>query len=262
MSSNKKTINSVIKALNILECFSYDKKELKLTEIANLLDMPKSTTSNLIYTLESVGYIEHLEESGKFRLGSKLIKAGQICESNMGILDVARAYMKSLRDKYNENVQLAIPYYNNGMLECMSIEKIDGFNDINVSSQFGKLLPLHCTASGRLFLAFVDEEILKKTIENLNMDKRTEYTKVDVKDLMKEVEKIRKNKFSIVIEEGELGIISIAAPVFDYKNKIVGAISIVAPKARIVEKKDSIIKDLKNICNQVSFKLGYINQKS
>lgn len=260
MSTNKKNINSVVKALNILECFSYENKELKLTEIAKMLDMPKSTTSNLIYTLEGMGYIELLEDSGKFKLGSKLIKVGQICEASTDVLSISKIYMKKLRDEYNENVRLTIPYYNDEVLECMSVEKVDGFNDINISSHFGKLLPLHCTAAGRVLLAFVQENILIETLKNIELDKKTEYTITKTEDLLKKIESIRQQGFSTVVEEGELGIISIAAPIFNYRDEVVGAISIIAPTARVIKKKEEMINELKNKCMEVSLKLGYVRK--
>lgn len=260
MSTNKKNINSVVKALNIIECFSYENKELKLTEIAKMLDMPKSTTSNLVYTLEGMGYIELIEASGKFKLGSKLIRVGQICEASTDILSISKVYMRELRDEYNENIRLTIPYYNDEILECMSVEKIDGLNDINISSHFGKLLPLHYTAAGRVLLAFVKDEILTKTLESMSFNKKTEYTITKSEDLLNEIKIIRQQGFSTVADEGELGIISIAAPIFNYKDEIVGAISIIAPTARVSERRKEIIDQLKIKCMKVSLKLGYMRK--
>ena len=255
MVSERKNINSVVKSLKILECFSREVKELKLTEISKMLEMPKSTTSNLIYTLLDMGYIEQNNENGKFRLGAKLFILGKVFEHHLNMVEIAKSYMEILRNKFNESVHLSIPYNNAGI--C--IEKIEGFNAIGMNSQVGKTLPLHCTASGKLILSGMSGEKLETTLKNINLFKRTEATITAVDTIRKEINSIKKKGYSIAVEEGEIGLTSIAAPIYNYKGELIACLSIAGPSARIDGNvRDKIVQELLKISKEVSAKLGYM----
>lgn len=258
MAAEKKTINSLVKALKILECFSIETKELRLTEIAKMLEMPKSTTSNLIYTLESMGYIEQNKDNGKFRLGAKLFILGKAFEYHTDVIDIARPYMENLRDKFNENVQLSMAYDKDGIIEGICVEKAKEFNTVSVNSKVGGKIPLHCTASGKLFLASMDEQSLNKTLENIELFKRTDKTIIDKQRLKEDILKTKMQGYGVAIEEGELGITSVAAPIYGYNSEFIASLSIAAPSVRLSgDVGEQIIKELLNVAVEVSRKLGY-----
>jgi DNA-binding IclR family transcriptional regulator len=250
----EKNINSVIKALRILECFSREVKELKLSEIAKILKMPKSTVSNLIYTLEKMGYIEQKIQSGKFSIGAKNFIIGKIYEYHLDIVEVAKPFMEALRNKFNENVNLSIPVGN----EAICVEKIDGYNEMGMKSQVGKKLPLHCTASGKLFLYALSPEKLDETLQTIDLYKYTDFTISDADTLRKEINANKDNGYSIAIEESEIGLTSIAAPIYDHSGKITAALSIAAPSARLTDDvRQQVIQELITMAKQISVKLGY-----
>ncbi len=254
----KKTINSVVKALKILECFSLETKELRLTEIAKMLGIPKSTAFNLVYTMESMGYIEQNEDNGKFRLGPKLFILGKAFEYHTDIIEVAKPYMERLKNKFNENIQLSMPYDKNRIIEGICVEKIKEFNTVSVNSRVGGRFPLHCTASGKLFLSSMDEETLNKTLESIDLFKRTENTITDKDLLRKDILKTKKRGYGIAIEEGELGIISIAVPIYRYNFELVASLSIAAPSVRLSgEIGKEIVEELLKSAKDISKKLGY-----
>jgi len=256
MVSERKNINSVVKSLNILDCFSREVKELKLTEISNMLEIPKSTTSNLVYTLVDMGYLEQNSENGKFRLGTKLFMLGKIFEYHFNLIEVARPYMERLRNKFNEAVHLSIPYETEGV--C--VEKIEGDSTLGMNSQVGKKLPLHCTASGKLFLSGMSKEKLEKTLVNIDLFKRTETTITDVNILRKEIEVIREKGYSMAVEEGEVGITSMAVPIYNYKGELIASISIAGPTARLSDdSREQIILEMLKASKTISSKLGFSN---
>lgn len=258
MTAEKKTINSLVKALKILECFSLETKELRLTEIAKMLDMPKSTTSNLIYTMKSMGYIEQNEDNGKFRLGTKLFILGKTFEYHTDIIEVAKPYMERLKNKFNENIQLSMAYDKDGVIEGICVEKVKEFNTVSVNSRVGGRVPLHCTASGKLFLSSMDENTLDKTLESIDLFKRTENTITDKVLLKEDILKTKKQGYGIAVEEGELGITSIAAPIYKYNFEFVASISIAAPSVRLLgDVRAQIIDELLKSAKDISEKLGY-----
>ncbi len=257
--AEKKIINSVIKALKILECFSLETKELRLTEIAKMLEMPKSTASNLIYTMESMGYIEQNEDSGKFRLGVKLFTLGKAFEYHTDVIEIAKPYMEKLKSEFNENIQLSMVYDRDGIVEGICVEKVKEFNTVSVNSRVGGKIPLHCTASGKLFLSSMNEETLEKTLDTIDLFKRTENTITDKEALRKEIQSIKNQRYSIAVEEGELGITSIAVPIYKYNSEFIASLSIAAPSVRLLgEVKNEIIEKFLDAAKSISEKLGYL----
>lgn len=257
--AEKKIINSIVKALKILECFSLETKELRLTEIAKMLEMPKSTASNLIYTMESMGYIEQNKDNGKFRLGPKLFVLGKSFEYHTDIIEIAKPYMENLKNKFNENIQLSMVYDREGIIEGICVEKVRELNTVNVNSRVGGRIPLHCTASGKLFLSSMNEETLESTLNTIDLFKRTENTITDKEILRDEIQKIKDKGYSIAIEEGEIGITSIAVPIYKYNLEFIASLSIAAPSVRLSgDTRQKIIKDLLDTAKIISKKLGYI----
>jgi IclR family KDG regulon transcriptional repressor len=255
MAAEKNYINSVIKALAVLECFSRELKELKLSEIARMLEMPKSTTSNLIYTLEKKGYIEQDIKTGKFRLGAKNFILGNIFEYHLNLVELARPFMESLRDKFNETVHLSIPSGDNGI--C--VEKTEGYNTMGMNSQVGKNFPLHCTASGKLFLSAMSPERLEKFLQSMDLFKRTEDTITQPKLLREAVNRVKKQGYGLAVNESEIGLTSIAAPIYNYHGELVASLSIAAPTIRISEElREKMIQELLSTAREISLKLGYI----
>lgn len=256
--AEKKIINSLVKALKILECFSIETKELRLTDIAKMLDMPKSTASNLIYTMESMGYIEQNKDNGKFKLGTKLFILGKAFEYHTDIIEIARPYMEKLRNKFNENIQLSMPYDENGIVEGICVEKAREFNTVSVNSRVGGKIPLHCTASRKLFLSSMDNETLYKTLDKIELFKRTENTITDKNVLKEDILRVKNQGYAMAIEEGELGITSIAVPIYEYNSQFIASLSIAAPSVRLSgEIGCEIINDLLKLAKDISEKLGY-----
>lgn len=253
MAAEKKNINSVIKSLKVLECFSREVKELKLIEISKIMDIPKSTASNLIYTLVDMGYLEQNSENGKFRLGIKLFMLGKVYEYHFNLIDMARPYMEELRNRFNEAVLLSAPYESSGVW----LEKIEGERTLAMNSQEGKLLPLYCTASGKLFLSAMTIEKLKRTLGDMELVKRADNTITDPGLLIKELDVIRERGYSVAVDENEIGITSIAAPIYNYKNELIASISLAGPTARLPEKlRQEIIMKLVDTAEIISKKSG------
>lgn len=251
-------IQSVERALSILECFSKRDNELGVTEIANALDLHKSTTFGLLATLESKGYVQQNLETGKYKLGFKLMQLGKMVEEDIDIRAKARPILKRLVNLYQETAHLALLIND----EVVYIDKVEGEGAIRMYSQVGTRVKLYCTGVGKSVLAFLPEEKTNKIMKAIEFESFTEKTIKDIESLKKELARIRLNGYSTDDEEIEIGLKCVAAPIKNYNNEVVGAISVAGSTVRMCDEKyDEIVKAVKDAALDISVGLGFISKK-
>lgn len=231
-------IQSVDRALSILELFSNDRPEIGVSDIARLLSLNKSTAFGLLCTLERRGYVEQNPNTGRYRLGMKTIELGQQKLSAFNIGQIAHPILKTLVGKVGETAHLAI--YDRG--EVIYIDKVECDNALSIASFIGKRNPAYCTGLGKCLLAFQSEEEIERVLSGV-LDVRTPKTITDRKRLHGELETIRKRDMAYDDEEFSLGLFCFAAPVRDVKGAVCAAVSISIPTIRMDPAKKSFFKD-------------------
>ncbi len=247
-------IQSVDRALQILEVFDRNEKEMSLSQIARFLDLNKSTAFGLVNTLTARGYLEQNPENSRYRLGIKLFKLGSVVEVNLDIRDVAKPFLKLLSEKYKETVHLCL--YVQG--EVIYIDKVDGPGSMRMYSQMGRAAPFHCTGVGKAVLAFLDDSNIDQIIEQKNLKAFTPNTITTPQALRQEIRQIRDKGFCIDDEEIEIGLRCVASPIFNRKGDVVGALSVAGPAARIDDKVvGQMIEDVRKVSAMISERLGY-----
>lgn len=247
-------IKSVDKALNIISIISQNKEGCGVTELADLLELNKSSVHKLLSTLVSHGYIEQDDRSKKYRLGYIYLELSSILLESIDLRSQARVYLEELAELTNEVVHLVV--YNQG--EAVYIEKIEGNKTLRTHSRVGRRAPMHCTSVGKVILAFLPKEEILLFLEKNELTKHTENTITDKTKFIDELEKIRNQGYGTEIEENETGITCIAAPIFDNKGDITAAVSISGPTIRLtneqlVKLRPIIVEVSKNISNRLGY---------
>jgi len=255
MEKKTDTVRSVEKALDIILAFSEDKPQLSLPEICKMINMPKSTVYRLLSTLENRGFIEHSQMNGKYQLGSRFIKLSNIALKNYDLNETALPVMNELRDKTGETINL---YAKKG-LDRVCIEQAEGFHHLRRFSTIGDILPLYCGASGKLLLAYENEQEIEKVLNQIGHKAGTRNTIIDYESFLKELVGIREQGYAFSKGEREVGVTSVAAPIKNSGGKVVAAVSISGPDARFTEEN---IKNYKKLVAEgaakISSNLGYI----
>ena len=250
------TVQSVLRALEIIESLSGSQSELGITEIAEFMQLSKSTVYGLVNTLVIKGYLEQNAQTKRYRLGLKLFEIGTLVHRRMDLRNEAKPYCEELSFKYNATVHLAA-YSNN---EIVYIDKVDMPSAIIIYSQVGKRAPMYCTGVGKAVLAFLNPEKQQEFIENLNFERYTDNTIIRSDDLERELQKIRSQGFAFDNEEIEVGLRCIAAPIFNHKSDPIAAISVSAPIARLaIENIDQIAQNVVKCAKYISARLGAKN---
>lgn len=250
-SSNR--VQSIDRAVLILECFSETKRELKLSEIANVLNLNKSTVHGIINTLKFHGFIDQDESTLKYRLGIRFMEFGDVVVNSMNIRNTAYPVIEDVCGKIEETVNLAIL---DGS-DIIYIEKKECSNSIRISSRIGVRIPAYATAGGRIILSYMDKNklacILPKKLKAFTASSLTDKNK-----LIQSFEEINKVGYAIDNEGLIQGMISVAAPIFDYKGNVLYSLSIIGPTIRMTEEK---IKEftivIKEAANEISSRIGY-----
>jgi DNA-binding IclR family transcriptional regulator len=192
----------------------------------------------------------------KYCLGSAISYLGRKYDENIMPWKACIPHMESLREKTGETVTLGIK--ENG--KATVVYRVVSKHYIKIDGEIGIKLPYYVTSIGKLLAAYDDFEIIKKRIEEEPMVKKTPYTVTEIGALKREYEKIRKNGYSISIEESNIGVISVAAPLIDSEGKVWGCICIGSPKIRTNEKILEYHKELVMFtAKEISSKIFYYN---
>lgn len=224
-------IESIDRALAILQLFLNDEKPLSITEISKRMGLHKSTVSRTIDTLEQRGFVTKQEENGKYWLGLQVYSLGMLYREKEPFHRTAYPYAKALARECRESVHITTFAQTEGAYpQHVILEKIKAPKTIDMAPPVGAIRPAYCSASGKCLLAF-SKPYLEKYI-HCKLKKFTEYTITDWDVLLQELEAIRRDGYAVERQEVELGMTCVAAPIFS-QHKIVAAISVSGPISRI-----------------------------
>ncbi len=199
-------VQSVVRALDILECFEGQLVELGISEISDQMKLSKSTVYGLVNTLVSKGYLEQNVQTKRYRLGIKLFELGSLVYKRMDLRNEAKPFCEELVSKHNATVHLAAHYGD----EIVYIDKVDAPGAMIVYSQTGKRAPMHCTGVGKAILAFLGDEALRHLFVKGNLEQYTEHTLTCLEDLSQEMNHVRACGYAIDNEEIETGLRCVA----------------------------------------------------
>ncbi len=250
-NKTEKGIQSVNRAVQIIRCFE-NIEELGVTEISRLMALHKSTVFGLIATLELNGLLEKNEASGKYRLGLELFRLGTKVNSNLRKITVP--YLEKLVARFHETVNLVVM----DNLSVVYLEKVEGAHSMRTSTAVGKRFPLNCTAVGKAMLSGCSLEELEDKLQRMEYEKCTEHTLGSREDVEKALMEVRENGYAEDFEELEIGLVCVAAPIYNHLGSPFAAISVSGPKFRM---NDELRKELSEVLvdytREISKKLGY-----
>ena len=211
-----------------------------LSELARQLDLPKSTTSRILGALERQGLIRR-DRDGAYIGGEVLMRFASTQNQDAALIARMRPVLENLAAKTSESVNLAVP----GNNELKLIDQVDGKHLLGATNWIGRNVPYHASALGKVLLAFGGAPVPTGTLQTKTSRTITTRTLLNA-----ELEKVRKAGFAIIDNELEDGLVAVAAPVFNHEGKVVAAISISGPDARINRNQlnkfgELIIKELK-----------------
>ena len=216
-------LKSLSKSLDILECFNSNNPELGITQISNKLKLNKSNVSNIVATFEGKGYLEKNKDTGKYRLGLKLLEYSYVINENLGYQRMFYDILKDVSRKLNAVTYFAIPKDMEVFYLFNTYPPAEIYN-YPYRTIIGEKAPMYCTSLGKAMLPYLPEEEVEKQIK-AKREKFTEQTIIDEEELRREIALTRSRGYSLDNEEHEYGIRCIGIPIFTSSGALVGALS-------------------------------------
>ncbi|WP_077214369.1 IclR family transcriptional regulator [Bacillus dakarensis] len=250
-------VKSVGRALDIIDLVSAKKGGLGVTEIANQIDINKSSVYRILSTLAQYGYIEQDADTGKYKLGYKFLEVSSKLLDSIDLRMEAKPFLQELERETNEVIHLVV--YDQG--EVVYIEKLEGTETLRTHSRVGKRAPMHCTSVGKAILAHLPSTTVMDIIDRKGLPMHTENTITEKESFLKELNGIKQKGYALDLEENEYGITCIAAPIFDHLGRVVASVSISGPTMRMTEERlESLKEKMLHASKEISARLGYITK--
>jgi len=245
------TLIRFFKIIDLLE----NSSELRLKDIAEKLDIDKSTIHRFLKTLLKYNFVRMNPSNKKYSLGLKFLNIATKIIDSIDIRNIAHPYLIDLEEYSNETIHLTTF---DGK-RVVYIDKIESIKPIRMYSRIGNIAPINCTAAGKAILAFQKESVINNIIQDLDFIPVTKNTITDKKKFMENLEDVRNKGFAIDNSEHEENICCIAAPIRDYSREVKYAVSISAIKTRMNLSELITFKDiLIDKANMISKELGFI----
>lgn len=246
-------VQSIDRAVAILECFTENKRELKLSDIAQTLDLKKSTVHGLLNTMKYHGFIEQDEITQKYRLGTRFIVYGDLVVNSLDVINISYPIIERVCEKIEETVHIAML----DKSDVIFIEKKECNRSVKTSTKIGARIPAYSTADGKIILCYLEKDKLKELLPR-NLKKLTPNTITDRNQLMEMLLETKNNGYAVDYEETIQGLICIAAPIFDYTGDVKYSLSATCPTVRMNENKiREYIEVIKKAANEISCRIGY-----
>ncbi len=227
---------SVERALDILLCFNGKTPTRTLAQITERVGLPKSTVHRLLTTLEAKRFVHRNGADGSYRLGVQLIELGASVRWDTGIADLATPHLERLSAECRETVDLAI--FDGS--EVVYLKVIESSQRMKIAAAPGERLPAFCTATGKVFLAFMPEDQVREILKK-NRRKYTDHTQLSFTALSQSLQATRSRGYALSLGEYEDGISAVAAPILDTNQHPIAAIAVVGPTFRLPKERIMLI---------------------
>jgi DNA-binding IclR family transcriptional regulator len=245
-------VQSVDRAISVMEFLS-QRGWSGVTEVANELDVHKSTAYRLLTTLRDRGLVEQDAVTEKYRLGFGLVLLASTVRADLDILRCARPVCERLSDQTQETVTVAVLEGDDAVVIHQNISRSSALN----VDWTGMHTPLHATAAGKIFLAHMPDDQRRRILRR-PMERFTENTIVDKAVLRDGLQEIREKGYGHTVEELEGGLNAIGAPIRSPDDVVMGAVSVSGPAFRLsTDSIPEMAELVKGAAAQISRCLGF-----
>jgi len=221
-------INSVQRCLRLLSLFAQAPGGLSASEVAKQSGLPVSTVHRFLVNLENAGFLAY-NSSEKYHLGISSFSIGHAALAQLDIRRLSFPYLQTLNQNTRETIHLTVRHG----LSAVYVEKLDSPEKLRIFSRIGASVPLHCTAVGKVLLAYLPQNELERTLQQLELRRLTPSTIGDLLELERHLQRVRKNGYAFDLEEHEPHIRCVAAPIWDHRGAVNASLSLTAPAVRM-----------------------------
>lgn len=241
-------IRSLARGLQILQFLADSPADVSVTELAALLRVDKASASRLVATLAFYGYVEKDRSTRRCRLGPRLIMLGRRHLNQLPLHEIAAPYLQTLMERTGECAHLGVPAQG----RVLYIGQAESPATLRANVPIGQTAPLHCTALGKALLAF---GLLDMPAD---LERFTPRTITEPERLARHLARVHRQGYAVDDEEFDPGVRCLAAPIFDYRSQVAGAIGISGPTTRMTDRLlPRLARIVMEVASQLSERMGY-----
>lgn len=208
------------KGLMVIETFTAERPRQSIAEVSAASGLDRATARRCLLTLAHFGYADY---DGKyFTLTPRILRLGTACLATMPLPQLVQPLLDRMSDTLGESSSVSILDGD----EIVYVARASQRKVISISLMAGSRLPAFCTSMGRVMLADLPEDEAQDLLEATDRTARTRFTKTEVLDLMEEISRVREQGYALIDQEVELGLRSIAVPLFNARKRVVAALNI------------------------------------
>lgn len=246
-------ITALQRGLRLLHLFSEFPRGLSAKRVAALSRLPVSTVHRFLANLVTAGFLNR-DAEGTHHLGIACFCIGQAAVGQLDIRRLSLPYLQELNQQTRETIHLTMRHG----LSAVYVEKLDSPEQLRIHSRIGASVPLHCTAVGKVMLAYMPQDEQDLVLPQLDLKRLTPNSVGNLQELRTELYRVRKNGYACDLEEHELHIRCVAAPIWDHTGSVQSSLSITAPTLRMpVTRLRQLAPVIQSAGLKISSELGY-----
>jgi DNA-binding IclR family transcriptional regulator len=245
-------VQSVDRALTALTLLARS-GELGVTQIAEELDVHKSTAFRLLATLERHALVEQTGDRGKYRLGVGIIQLAGAASVRLDVVQESRPVCQQLAEALGETVNVAVLSGH----DALYVDQVQGGGTLQIHNWLGQRIPLHATSNGKVLLAALDADLVTELVGD-RMRRFTDRTCVDLEVLRSQLADVREHGYAVAVDELEVGLTAVAAPVRRADGTVIASLSASGPTFRLgAEVIPGVIREVCTAADRASRRLGW-----
>jgi len=246
-------MQTLTRAIAILDCFSQEHAELGVREIARMVNLSSSATGRLLAALKELGVLSQNPETRAYSMGARVLSWAGIYNATMDIRNRAIDAIEELHESTRETISL---YVLEGD-ERVCIARLESPQGLRIVARVGKRLPLYAGSAGKAMLAFLSPEKQGKILFTAPLVPLTQKTITDPKAILDEMQTVRESGYAVSFGEWIEDAAGVAAPIFNQAGEVIGALSISGPVQRFhQENVDKYCIEVRRVAAQISASLG------
>ena len=259
--SEKSTILSVERAVILLRKMGEEDTPIGVRELARKTGYNPSTVQKLVNSLEVQGLVKQDDKTDGYDLAIGICRLGAALLSGLDVHQIARPHLREMTEKSDESSYLALLTPDKKWY--VFVDKAESTHMLRWTADLGAWRPLNCTAEGKAILAYLSDDHLKYLKSEEVFRRSTPNSIVNLDELQDELRSVRNRGWAYSDEEFAEGVRAVAAPLFDYSNKVIGAVSLVGPKLRLTDERVKELVDMvKEKGKSISHELGFKEDES
>lgn len=249
----RRRVQAVDHAVDVLECLAASRSPLGVSDIARQTGMSKGSVYQLLATLETRRLVMREPDSASYRLGWALYEMGATLAQSIDVQRIARPFLDRLALETGESVLLGILDEDS----VLYLDRGDAGGGFHMVANAGRRSPLHSNASGKLLLAFADEDVVNAYLGN-ELERFTEATLTDPSLLRSQLDEIRAQGYATCWQERELGLCSVAVQLRAHTRETVASLTLAGPAGRLTpETVESHLTPLRHAAAEIEALLGF-----